>query len=117
MRLYVTHNDQGDGCISGEIVKAYTDDSAGVPNLCIVFKDYSVEHICFSEFGIDNRWKQCGKALKWIYQQLALNDSGIVKLSDDMHFIGNIHGIVKAVDEYGDPLSGIAQQDDMCELD
>ena len=117
MRLYITYNREGDGCITGEIEKAYVDSDCGIPCLCVVFKDYSIEKLSFSEYEFDSRSEQCAKALKWVYQQFELDESGIVELHEGMHFVGKIAGVVKAIDEDGEKLARLAKKNAMVEFD
>lgn len=117
MRLYITYNREGDGSITGEVEKVYTDSDCGIPCLCVVFKDYAIERFYFTEYENDTRIEQCGKALKWIYQQFELEESGIVELNDEMHFVGSISGTVKAIDGDGEQIARIAKKNAMVEFD
>lgn len=117
MRLYTTNNHGYNGIITGEVEKVYTASEGGIPCLRVVFKDCSIETYYFSEYEEDSSTEQCAKALKWIYQQLGINESGIIELNPEMHFSGSIDGTVIAIDGFGAQIARIAKKNAMIEYD
>lgn len=117
MRLYITYNHEGEGSISSDIEKAYTDSDSGIPCLRVIFQDCCIETFYFSEYDSDSRAEQCAKALKWIYQQFEIDESGIAELNSEMHFAGRISGMIKAIDGSGEVKARVAKKNARVEFD